>query len=103
MPKKPKPYHLTTLAEQNRVFDEFTSALQAGWLPLLTRHGDESDECQACIHWQVMRALAVALMFFANKVMDSDEELPAFVAEVQKAIRAQAEVRFAHEDDETVH
>jgi len=103
VPKKSTLEHLDTEDARDVVFQKCSAALRAELLPLVATY-HESDHCLTCIYWQVLRALAVAACFFADKVMEHpDEQLPAFILDVRKALRRKAAKESSCARGETVH
>ena len=75
------PRHLSD-SERDELFKAFTTALQAGLLPVLGEYEDRVDTCSGCAYWQLVRALTVALIFFAKRIRPKDQTAEDFLVEL---------------------
>jgi hypothetical protein len=76
-----EPKHLTD-GERDELFKAFTTALQVGLLPVLGEYEEREDVCIGCGYWQLVRSLAVALIFFAKRIRPKDQTAEDFLVEL---------------------
>jgi hypothetical protein len=84
MPDAPK--HLTE-EQRTELYLAFTAALQAGLLPVLAPYEVDGELCLGCAYWQLVRALMVALVYFAKPILSDDETMAEFLVDIVSQIQ----------------